>query len=114
MYIKDVPIVEAQCTISLRGIDYTASGSYFLLGTDHKYHGMVYVKPTANSVKYGQGTVTTWHGKTIAPMTFTTYQGNFCTMRRVSFTWQGVKFVGDYCPDWADLCKVRSTKIVGK
>jgi hypothetical protein len=98
------PIIEKDCTIKHDGHEFTAGGSYFMQGKSGRIFGAVYVNPKA-------GTVTTWHGETIAKIdTFTPYRGNFCKMARVTFTFQGRKMIGDYCPDWADLCKVRSTK----
>lgn len=97
--------IEQDCKIELQGKEYESGGAYIALCTDGKMRGVVYV----NSEKR---IVTTWHGEFIARMSYTDYNGNFCKMRRVSFTLDGVKYVGDYCPDWADACRVRSTKPV--
>jgi hypothetical protein len=97
--------VEKDCKIEHEGKTFESGGSYLLPCTDGKIRGAVYV-----SEENMRRVVTTWHGEVIAPATWTDYQGNFCRMRRVSFTWQGRKFVGDYCPDWSELVKVRSTK----
>jgi hypothetical protein len=112
--------IEEDCTISHDGQEYSSGGSYIAECTDGKFRGMVYIKqeehltpaglPYPGSKGRSFGTVTTWHGEQIARAGFTDYQGNFCNMRRVSFTWQGMNFVGDYCPDWSEVCKVRSTK----
>jgi hypothetical protein len=97
-------MLEQNCTIEHEGKTYEAGGSYLLPCTDGKVRGIVYVD-TQNR------TVTTWHGELIARLdALTYYRGNFCRMARISFTHEGRKFIGDYCPNWADACKVRSTK----
>lgn len=107
-------LLETDCTIEHNGKEYTAGGSYLLPCTDGRYRGVVYIKQDGGSTinpKHTWGTVTTWHGEQLARAGFTDYHGNFCQMRRVSFTWQGMKFIGDYCPDWSEACKVRTTKM---
>ena len=94
--------LEQDCTLTLGGRTFSSGGAYLLPCTDGKYRGVVYVK--------SDGTITTWHGEKLAKAMLTDYRGNFSRMRRVSFTWNDMKFVGDYCPDWADACKVRTTK----
>ena len=110
-------ILETDCTIEHDGQTYASGGAHLLPCTDGKYRGVVYVKMIAQTTPAGlpwehRATVTTWHGEHIADASFTDYQGNFCKMRRIGFTWQGIKFIGDFCPDWAEACKVRSTKPV--
>lgn len=96
--------VEQNCVFEFEGKAFESGGSYIVDCTDGKQRGAVYVNPAKKIV-------TTWHGEKIASLdTYTRYQGNFCRMARISFTLNGRKFVGDYCPDWADLCRVRSTK----
>jgi hypothetical protein len=97
-------VFETDCTITHEGQKFESGGAYLLPCTDGKVRGVVYVNRKA-------GTVITWHGETIARLdAYTEYRGNFCKMARISFTHEGRKFVGDFCPDWADACKVRSTK----
>jgi len=96
--------VETDCKFTHDGQTFESGGSYLLPCTDGRMRGVVYVNNSKRSV-------TTWHGEHIASLdTTSTYRGNFCTMRRITFTYQGRKFIGEYCPDWADACKVRSTK----
>ncbi len=94
---------EKDCTITHQGKTFEAGGAWLAQCSDGKWRGVVYVNTS-------KGTVTDWHGNHIAKVRWSNYRGNFCKMRRVSFTYQGSNFVGDYCPDWADACKVRSTK----
>lgn len=96
--------VEQNCIIEHDGQFFEAAGAFLLPCTDGKIRGVIYVNK-------GAGEVRTWHGDRIAAASFVDYQGNFCRMRRVSFTLDGHKYIGDYCPDWADACKVRTTKV---
>lgn len=95
--------VETDCTISHEGRTYEAGGSVLLNCTDGKVRGVVYVNDRDH-------TVTTWHGERIAFATWTDSRGNFCKMRRVSFTYAGIRIIGEYCPDWSQMVRVRSTK----
>ena len=94
---------ETDCTFEHNGTAYEAGGAYMAKCSDGKMRGLVYINEKTHSV-------TTWRGETIARCTWSDYRGNFCKMRRVSFTYQGKKFIGDYCPDWSEAVKVRSTK----
>lgn len=99
----NTPYIETDCTITHEGQAFTNGGSYLLPCTDGKVRGMVYVNEKNH-------TVTTWHGEFIARCRWVNYRGNFCNMRRVSFSLDGRNFVGDYCPDWSEVVKVRSTR----
>lgn len=104
--------IEDNCTIEHEGESFISGGAYLLQCTDRKYRGVVYVDVSnmKNWRGYYHGKVTNWHGDFIADCRVTYYQGNFCHMARLSFELDGRKFIGDYCPDWAQACKVRSTK----
>lgn len=112
--------IEEDCTITHEGKKYTSGGSFILLCSDGKYRGVVYITNElsvhgsrgwlSGYKNIGYADVTDWHGNKIARCSYTDYQGNFCTMRRISFELDGRKFVGDYCPNWKNACKVRSTK----
>jgi len=96
--------VENECTVKFGDKEYTSGGAYILPCTDGKMRGLVYVN-------HEKRTVTDWHSKHIANLdTVSDYRGNFCAMRRITFTLDGRKFVGEYCPNCVDACKVRSTK----
>ena len=96
--------IETECKFTHEGKTYESGGAWIAECTDGKMRGVVYVNER-------KGIVTTWHGEKIAELdTLTDYQGNFCKMQRISFTLDGKKFIGDYCPDWAEACKVRTTK----
>ena len=101
----DTTFVETNCKFSHEGIEFESGGSYIGKCSDGLYRGIVYVDFTRK-------VVTTWHGEVIAPLDrWTLYRGNFTRyMARISFTYNGIKFIGDYCTQWADACKVRSTK----
>lgn len=107
--------IEQDCTIEHEGKSYTSGGAYLVECPDGKHRGVVYVS-NALSVHGSRGwlsgyaDITDWHGNKIARCIYTDYRGNFCKMRRISFELDGKKFVGDYCPDWSQACKVRSTK----
>lgn len=98
--------IESDCTIELDGKKFTSGGAWLAECSDGKMRGVVYIRNEHN----GYCDVGTWHGQKIANAKYTDYRGNFCKMRRISFTRAGKVFVGDYCPDWADACKVRTTK----
>ena len=94
--------IEENCVIEHEGQQFESGGAWLCECTDGYWRGVVYAKPSA-------GVVTDWHGNMIAAASFgQTYQGNFSKMRSVSFTWQGKRFTGRYCPDWADAIKVRA------
>jgi hypothetical protein len=114
---------ETKCTFEFQGKQFTSGGAYILPCTDGKYRGVVYIVEKADQSQHALATMgegvtrlkslyaTTWHGEIIAPLrSHTLYRGNFCKMARISFDYEGRRYVGDYCPDWASLCKVRSTK----
>lgn len=97
-------MLEKNCTITHEGKVYESGGAYILPCNDGKLRGVVYVRGNLKEV-------TDWHGNLIARLdTYRNYRGNFCRMARITFTYDGRKMVGEYCPDWADACKVRSTK----
>jgi len=105
--------VETNCTITHNGRTFESGGMYIVPCSDGFYRGAVYVQPYVAGWEGHLARVTTWHGDLVAVLdTLTNYRGNFCKMRRISFTLKGVKFVGDYCPDWSELCRVRSTRKV--
>ena len=110
--------VEENCTIAHDGKEFTAGGAFVLDCTDGYRRAVVYAKPDTHhtmgcrSAREPQaacpGIVTDWHGNKIASASFgPIYRGNLCKMRSVSFTLDGVKFAGRYCPDWADCVRVR-------
>lgn len=102
--MQKVLVNDKECTIELGGKEFTSGGAYIAQCKDLVFRGVVYVSSDKKHVK-------TWHGEIIAPIdTLRDYQGNFCKMRRVTFTLKGIKFTGDYCPDWAECVKVRSTR----
>jgi hypothetical protein len=97
------PIIETNCTIEHEGRSYSAAGASLCPCPDSYWRGVVYVKPPA--------AVTDWHGNRIASALFgREYRGNFCTMRAVTFDWNGIRFHGRYCPDRSQAVGVRSTK----
>lgn len=102
------PFIEENCEIELQGQKFESGGAFIAYCTDGYMRGVVYAKPELRAV-------TTWHGKLIAEASFgRTYQGNFCKMRSVLFEIDGIRFTGRYCPDWAQMIRVRSTKKVEK
>jgi hypothetical protein len=102
---EKVMFVEENCSIELDGKIFTSRGSYLCHCNDGRVRGAVYV-----TVDGWNSFVSTWHGEKLANCSITYYRGNFCKMARVSFSLNGLKFIGDYCPDWSELVKVRSTK----
>jgi len=99
-----VLVNDGDCTFKHEDKEFTSGGAYIAQCSDLVFRGVVYVSSDKKTVK-------TWPGEIIAPIDrLTNYQGNFCKMCRVTFTLKGIKFTGDYCPDWADAVKVRSTK----
>ena len=134
-----VPFIEGECTINLQGREFTSGGSWLARCSDGVMRGCVYVKDTpvvldgtggykpapfiswrdwGSRIRYGSGDVITWHGEVIAPCSWTNYiNGLGIRMRRVSFTLtlsggRPYKFIGDYCPDWSEFVRVRSTRKV--
>ena len=96
------------CTFEHEGNEFTAGGAIIGYCKDKKYHGRIYI---VKDKQTGKMIASTWHGEKIANLdTLTDYRGNFCKMRRISFTLNGIKFIGDYCPDWAECVNIRSTK----
>ena len=96
--------IEENCKIEHAGKTFESGGSFVVDCTDGFRRGIVYAKPD-------KGIVTTWHGETIARAKYgSIYQGNFCKMQSVSFTLDGILFTGRYCPDWAQMVRVKSTK----
>lgn len=115
--------IETDCTIRHEGLKFTAGGAWMADCTDGYRRGAVYVRPNdpphdgprpyRSCLRPCRGTVTDWHGNKIADARFgAEYFGPFCKMRAVSFTVDGVRFTGRYCPDWSQLVRVRSTKRV--
>ena len=95
--------IDTDCTIELQGKEFTNDGAYICECTDGKLRGMVYLNEDKRAA-------TTWHGNVLSDARWTDYQGNFCNMRRVSFRYEGRNMIRDYCPDWSEVVKVRSTK----
>lgn len=103
--------IEQDCTVEHEGRHFTCGGAHLVDCTDGFRRGVVYAKVHARSLERTIGVVTDWHGAKLADCTFgPIYQGIFCRMRSVSFTLDGVRYTGRYCPDWADAVRVRSTK----
>jgi hypothetical protein len=103
--MKSQAFVEQNCTVKHEGQSFMSGGAYLLNCMDGIARGIVHADPS-------KGIVTTWHGKQIARAAFgPVYRGNFCRMQSVSFDFQGVRFTGRYCPDWASAVKVHSTKV---
>jgi hypothetical protein len=98
--------VERGCTISHEGKRFTAGGAIIADCRDGYARGVVYASPKT-------GSVTDWHGKQLARASFgRPYRGNYCKMQSVTFDYGGAKFVGKWCPDTADMVRVKSTKPV--
>jgi hypothetical protein len=106
--------VETDCAIEHDGKRFEAGGAWICDCTDGFRRGVVYAKPNDDKAQWAcRGVVTTWHGEKIADAWFgSTYRGNYCRMRSVSFTIDGVVFTGRYCPDTSQAIRVRSTKAV--
>ena len=105
--------VETDCMITHEGKTFESGGSYLVDCTDGYRRGVVYAKPIGTPNTTGCPCVTTWHGEYIASAHFgREYRGNFCRMQSVSFTLDGVRYTGRYCPDWSQAVKVRSTRII--
>jgi len=98
--------VERDCKVDFNGQSFESGGAYILPCTDGKLRGMVYVNQK-------KSIVADWHGNEIARLdTFTKFRGNYCQMVKITFTLSGVKFIGLYCDEWCEVCKVWSTKPV--
>lgn len=99
------PLIERDCTIEHQGQTFSAAGAILAPCADGRWRGVVYESATSQDV-------CTWHGKRIARATWgRPYQGNYCRMQSVRFDWQGMTFIGRYCPDSSQAIKVRTTKI---
>jgi|WetSurMetagenome_2_1015567.scaffolds.fasta_scaffold878088_1 hypothetical protein len=104
--MENIAFIEKDCTFSFQGMAFESGGARIVKCSDNKMRGVVYVN-------VGKMTVNTWHGDFIAHIDYyTSYRGNFCRMVHITFTIDGIKFIGLYCPDWADACKVWSSKPV--
>ena len=100
------PLIEPDCTITHNGATFASGGAVLAPCTDGYWRGVVYQGTDS-------GTVRTWHGDKLAFASYgRPYQGNFCRMRSVTFTLGGITFHGRWCPDWADMIRVRSTRKV--
>ena len=104
--------VEDRCTVEFQRKTFTSGGAFIAPCSDGFARGVVYVKAGLPNGARGH-VVTDWHGNTIARAELgPVYRGNFCKMQAVTFTLDGVRFHGRYCPDWANMVRVRSTKKV--
>lgn len=110
--------IEQNCTVEFNGSKFTSGGAHIVDCPDGFRRGVVYAKPASEALQLSPnkpcpGIVTDWHGNKITSAYFgPVYRGNFCKMRSVSFTLDGIKYTGRYCPDWATAVRVRSTKRV--
>ena len=106
------PLIETDCTVTHDGQQYAAGGAVLAPCKDGRWRGAVYAHPPGHD-RQAAGSVTTWHGQRIAAAWFgRTYRGNFCRMRSVRFQWHGMTFAGRYCPDWAQVVRVRTTTTI--
>ncbi len=97
--------VEQDCKFEVNGKNFEASGASLLPCSDGYWRGVVYVNVEDRKV-------TTWHGDRLARAEFgTIYQGNFCKMQSVSFTYNGMHFHGRYCPDWSQAVRVKARAV---
>jgi hypothetical protein len=100
--------IEKNCKIEHEGKTFESGGSFIADCSDGFRRGVVYANPDKR-------VVTTWHGEPIAHAEYgRIYQGNFCKMQSVKFTYEGTLFIGRYCPDWSQMVRVRSTKRIPK
>ncbi len=98
--------VETDCTVSHNGQEFSAGGAFLADCSDGYRRGVVYAQAVCLRV-------TDWHGNIVAPARFgRIYRGNYCRMQSVSFVIAGVTYTGRYCPDTADMVRVRSTRRV--
>ena len=98
----ETTFIETDCKIEHEGKSFESGGSFICECSDGYLRGIVYAKPENK-------TVVTWHGEVIAKAIFgRIYQGNFCKMQSVSFDLNGKRFNGRYCPDWAQMVRVRA------
>lgn len=103
--MKPEPFVETDCKIEHADQTFEAGGAFLLPASDGRFRGVVYVAENPSRV-------TTWHGETIAPAELGhVYRGPFCRMQSVRFHYKGILFFGRYCPDWAQMVRVRSSVI---
>jgi hypothetical protein len=127
--MPEATFIEDDCTIEHEGRTFKSGGSWLCDCSDGYRRGVVYVKPPKigydtthlrRIIRAGgehprscYGFVTTWHGEQIAGAGFgPIYQGNFCRMRAVTFTFEGVTFTGRYCPESSQAVRVKSTRKV--
>lgn len=110
--------VESDCTITHQGKSFTCGGAWIADCTDGRQRGVVYVKPEKPECGRDRypfachGIVTDWHGNKIAAAYFgNIYQGNYCRMRVVTFTHNGRRFSGRYCPDTSQAVRVTSNLV---
>jgi hypothetical protein len=104
--MKKILVNDGNCTMKMGTKEFTSGGAF--IGSTNKmdFRGWVYIQQLA-----GKWYATHWDSAIIAHLdTHTPYRGNFCGMVRISFTLDGIKFVGDYCDEWSQSCRVRSTK----
>ena len=101
--------IETDCVVTHDGQSFAAGGAWIADCTDGIRRGVVYAKPERDG--HSSGAVTDWHGNFLAVAEYgPRFQGPFCRMRCVSFTFDGVRYCGRYCPDWTNAVRVRSTK----
>jgi len=94
--------IEKDCIFELDGKKFESGGAWIVPCSDGRFRGVVYEK---------EEYVSTWHGEKIAPAKFgRVYRGKFCKMQSVSFTYEGKRFYGKYCPDWSQAIRVKSAK----
>ncbi len=113
------PFIEQDCTITHEGKSFTASGSWLAERADKPgtWAGVVYVREGvlrngSISICHSVGT---WHGDFIAVCDLgDIYRGNYCRMRTVSFTHNGINFHGRYCPDTSQAVRVTGRKAKAK
>src|SRR3990172_12320233 len=101
------PFAENDCTFDYKDHQFPAGGAFLQPCSDGRWRGVVYVREGPPNTG-AAGHVTTWHGDVLAIAKLgRTYRGNFCKMRSIRFTWQGLRFMGRYCPDWSEAVRVR-------
>ena len=111
--------VKQNCTLEIDGRKFESGGSWICKCADGRYRGVVYVNPAngdsnpgapySSPLRSSAGIVTDWHGHKLADASFgARYQSTYCRMRAVSFTFEGRRYAGRYCPDTTQACRVRS------
>lgn len=110
----EATFVETGCVITHEGQSFESGGAFLCDCTDGYRRGVVYAKPNDDVLFKNQGcrgVVTDWHGNKVADAILgPVYRGGFgARMRAVSFTLDGVTYMGRYGCDWADAVRVRST-----